>query len=132
MDSNDTEEFRLDDSDADTTDFRLPSDYYVVAKRVSVDEHGQAHLGHGEKYVGAVVRSKRCICVFTSEYAAKQFVSRHETGGKVIHLGSPSMLGNLVKYMKLQQTFRYVVVDPTKESQPVDAEAFRNFISGSK
>ncbi len=130
MDSDDTEEFRL--GDADTTDFRSPSDYYVVANRVSVDERGQAHLGHDEKYVGAVVRSKRCMCVFTSEHAAKQFIKQHETGGKVIHLGSPSMLGNLVKHMKLQQTFSYVVVDPTKKSQPVDADVFRNAISESK
>ena len=130
MDSNDTEEFRL--GDADTEDFRLPSHYYVIAKRVSVDDRGQAHLGHGEKYVGAVVRSKRCMCVFTSEHAAKTFIGRHDTGGNIIHLGSPSMLGNLVKYMKLKQTFRYVVVDPTKESQPVDADVFRNAISESK
>ena len=130
MDSNDTEEFRLEDGD--TKDFRLPSDYYVVAKRVSVDEQGQAVLGHSEKYVGAVVRSKRCICVFTSEYAAKQFITRYETGGDIIRLNSPSMLGDLVKHMELRQTFSYVVVDPTKKSQPVDAEVFRNFISESK
>ena len=130
MDGNDSEEFRLDDTDS--TDSWIPSDYYVVAKQASVNEQGQAVLGRGEKYVGAVVRRKRCMCVFTSEHAAKQFIRQHETGGKVIHLGSPSMLGDLVKHMKLRQTFRYVVVNPTRESRPIDADVFRNVISEPK